>query len=112
MTEQQLQDAIVEAARLVGWRVAHWRPARTTKGWRTACAYDAKGFPDLVLVKDRVIFAELKAARGALGDEQELWRTALATAGAEWHLWTPADWQDGSVDRVLGINPQPKEKAA
>lgn len=110
MTEAQLQDAIVEAARVLGWRVAHFRPALTQHGWRTPGSYDAKGYPDLTLVRDRVVFAELKTERGALTDEQRAWGSALRLAGAEHHVWTPSDWLDGSVDKV--INPRAKEKAA
>jgi len=50
MTEQQLLDAIVQAAKLHGWMVAHFRPALTAKGWRTPMQGDP-GFPDLVLAR-------------------------------------------------------------
>lgn len=101
MTEAQLQAAVVDMARTFGWRVAHFRPARTAKGWRTAVGYDGAGFPDLVLVRDRVVFVELKGAGGRLRDEQNEWRSALERSGAEWHLWGPGDWLAGDVDRVL-----------
>ena len=101
MTEQQLQDAIVECARLYQWRVAHFRPARTQKGWRTPAQYDGKGYPDLTLVRDRVVFAEIKQVKFRLAVEQQEWRDALQLAGAEWHLWTPAEWEAGDVEAVL-----------
>jgi hypothetical protein len=53
VSERELQDWIVAAARLLGWRVAHFRPAWTEKGWRTAGSYDAQGWPDLVLGQTR-----------------------------------------------------------
>ncbi|MGZ4317386.1 MAG: hypothetical protein ACXVRS_16380, partial [Gaiellaceae bacterium] len=60
MTGAELQDAIVQAAHLAGWHVAHWRPAQTAHGWRTPCQYDAKGWPDLTLVGPRLVVAEIK----------------------------------------------------
>lgn len=101
MTEAELQAAVVQMARTFGWRVAHFRPARTAKGWRTAVGYDGAGFPDLVLARDRVVFAELKGDGGRLRPEQNEWGAVLERAGAEWYVWTPADWMAGDVDRVL-----------
>lgn len=91
-TEAQFQQAVIEAAQLHGWAVAHFRPARTQHGWRTPVAADGRGFPDLVLTRDRVVFAELKAARGLLTDHQRTWIARLTTAGAEVYVWRPADW--------------------
>ena len=61
MTEREFQRAVVELARLMGWRVHHTRPALTRAGeWRTPIQGDA-GFPDLVLCRPpRLILAELK----------------------------------------------------
>ncbi|HLI51905.1 MAG TPA: VRR-NUC domain-containing protein [Thermomicrobiaceae bacterium] len=104
MTESQLQDAIAECARMLGYLVAHFRPARTATGWRTATQYDATGFPDLVLVSDgqhRLLFVECKRERGRLSGEQAFWCTMLAAAGQEFYVWRPADWLDGTVETVL-----------
>lgn len=103
MTEAKLQEAIVDMARTLGWRVAHFGAARTDKGWRTPARYDGAGFPDLVLVRERVLFVELKGHRGVLRDEQSGWANALGRAGAEWHLWTPVEWMNGDVDKALGL---------
>ena len=97
-----LQDAIMELAHVLGWRVAHFRPARTQGGWRTPVAGDGKGFPDLVLVRERVVYAEIKREREALRPEQELWRDWLAAAGQEYYVWRPQDWFGGRIERVLG----------
>ena len=76
--EGGLQEAILELAGILKWRVAHFRPAKTEKGWRTPVAADGKGFPDLVLVRgDRLIFAELKGPRGRVSPEQQGWLDAL-----------------------------------
>jgi hypothetical protein len=101
VTERELQDWIVAAARLLGWRVAHFRPAPTEKGWRTAGSYDAQGWPDLCIVRDRVLFAEVKVGKNRLAAEQAAWLEALREAGAEAHVWTDADWQAGLVEAEL-----------
>ena len=97
----RLQAAIVERARLEGWAVAHFRPARTAKGYRTPVAYDGKGYPDLTLVRDRVVFAEVKGDGDSLRLEQQAWLELLELAGAEVYVWTPALWLAGSIDEVL-----------
>ena len=82
MTEAELQAAVVQLAQLLGWRVAHFRPARTERGWRTPVAADGAGFPDLVMVrKERLLVAELKSVPGKLTDTQHDWLAALAGAG-------------------------------
>jgi len=101
IAEAELQAAVIDLARYRGWRVAPFRPARTAAGWRTPVAADGAGFPDLVLVRERLVFAELKAERGRLGPAQSVWLAALEAAGAEAHVWTPADWQSGAIDSVL-----------
>ena len=93
-TETEFQAQIIDLARLLGWRVAHFRPAMTRHGWRTPVAADGAGFPDLVLVRERVIYAELKARRGKLTEEQQTWNAALAAGGAEVYLWRPAALDD------------------
>jgi hypothetical protein len=92
--EREFQQAVIDLARLMGWRVHHTRPALTQRGrWLTPLQGDA-GFPDLVLCRPpRVIFAELKRAGGRLTHAQRGWLEALqACAGVECYLWTPADW--------------------
>lgn len=102
MTEAQLQDAVITCAQVLGWRVAHFRPAHTARGWRTAVSADGAGFPDLVLAgHGRLVFAELKSARGKLGPEQVDWAIALKGSGVTHCVWRPADWIDGTVEAVL-----------
>lgn len=102
MTEAQLQDAVIACARLFGWRVAHFRPAQTARGWRTPVEADGKGFPDLVLARrGELIFAELKSDRGRLSDEQAMWMHALEGIGRRFYLWTPAEWLSGAIEAVL-----------
>ena len=103
MTEAQFQRSVIELAQLNGWKVAHFRTAQNSKGaWRTPVAADGAGFPDLVLVKDRVIFAELKTNRGRVRPEQRAWHDALTEARVKAQstgvvdavVWRPKDWDD------------------
>ena len=57
-----------------------------------AVAGDGVGFPDTVLVRERVVWVELKSDVGKLSDEQEVWRDKLFLAKQEWYLWRPRDW--------------------
>lgn len=105
MSEQDLSDCVIELGHVLGYTIAHFRPAMTTKGWRTPVLADGKGFPDLVLVRDRVIFAELKSTKGVLSNEQVDWSGALIGAGAEYYVWRPSDWVDGVIESILRRRP-------
>jgi VRR-NUC domain len=102
MTEAELQEAVIGLAHLLKWRAVHFRPAMNAAGnWRTPVAADGKGFPDLVLCRDRVMFVELKSMTGRLSVDQQDWLHALAQSGAECHIWRPDDWTQGRIERVL-----------
>jgi hypothetical protein len=97
LLETAFQDAIAYVARLHGWKMAHFRPARTNGSWATAVSYDGKGFPDLVLVHPKrgiVIFVEVKSESGKVSSDQAEWLANLAAAGARTRTWYPADWPD------------------
>ena len=99
ISEANLQAAIVDLARLLRWRVAHFRPAQNGRGdWRTAVSADGAGFPDLVLARNGVvIFAELKSQKGRISPTQEAWLAALPHS----LVWRPADWFSGAVEAAL-----------
>jgi hypothetical protein len=62
---------VLALARLRGWRTARFRPAGTTRGWRTAVRGDGVGFPDLVLLKGGLLpVAELKVGNNRLNLQQ------------------------------------------
>ena len=90
MLEREWQAIVVDAATRLGWRYYHTVNAKRSR----------PGFPDLVLVRERVVFAELKRQDGKLKPEQEQWLEALRHAGAEVHVWRPSDYQH-HVLRVL-----------
>jgi len=103
MTEAELQDAIADYARIIGYTVAHFSTAISPRGQHiTPVKYDAKGFPDLVLVRPpRLIFVELKSAKGTVSPDQKWWLDRLdGCPGAEVYQWRPADWPN-NVTRIL-----------
>lgn len=109
MTEEQLLENVIDAARKLGWAAYHTRDSRRSEA----------GFPDLVLVRPdsrngqvcgRVIFAELKRQNGKLTDAQRWWLTALASVpgvrvgarpSVEAHIWRPRDWLEGEIEAAL-----------
>jgi hypothetical protein len=104
MTEEQFQKTIIDLAHINGWTVAHFRKAQTKRGnWITPVGGDGKGFPDLVLVRDRVIFAELKSDKGTLRPDQKIWRDKLLEAKQAWYMWKPKDW-DIIVETLKRVN--------
>ena len=98
--EDEFKDEVLEFAQDNGWLRAHFRPAKTAKGWRTPVQGDGKGFLDLVLVRERVIWAELKVGRNTLSGDQRKWFKALQRANQEVYLWKPAHWEQ--IKKVLG----------
>jgi hypothetical protein len=89
--EADFQLRVIQAAQLHGWLVCHFRPARTSKGWRTPVSGDV-GFPDLVLARGgAVILAELKTDAVKLRPEQAQWIHAL---GFHARVWRPRDWPE------------------
>lgn len=103
MTEAELQASVLEIAQLLEWMRAHFRAARTSRGWRTPVEGDGKGFPDLVLLRrERMIVAELKGDGGKPSPEQLLWLAAFdMVPGIEVYLWSPDEWHTGWIETVL-----------
>lgn len=83
-TEAQFQAQVMTLARLAGWLAYHPYDSRLSE----------PGYPDLTLTRDgRIIYAELKTARGRIRPEQRIWLTTLAkNPGVEVALWRPASW--------------------
>lgn len=76
---------MTDVAILRRWRWFHDNDSRRNKA----------GLPDLLLVRrDRLIFAELKAEDGRLSEPQREWLAALRGASAEAYCWRPSDWQE------------------
>jgi hypothetical protein len=91
LSEADLQQRIIDYARLRAWHVMHTRPAKTDKGWRTPITGDV-GFPDLVLARRGVVwFFEVKSTKGRATADQDGWLYAL---GGPEHarVVRPSDW--------------------
>lgn len=102
MTEKDFQTAVIDLCRILRLRVAHFRPARTGKGWVTPVQADGAGFPDLVVVgPNGVAFRELKSQSGRQTDLQRDWMTDLSKAGADADLWRPNALKDGTIVQAL-----------
>lgn len=83
-------------ATMLGWTSYH---TLRSKGSKT-------GYPDRTLVKDRIVFVELKrepetGKRGQplklshdVTDEQRAWLDKLASAGGECYVWRPSDLEE------------------
>lgn len=102
LSEDALQANVLELAGLRGWTRCHFRPARTSHGWRTALAGDP-GFPDTVLAgHGRLVMAELKREGRYPDAAQARWLDALAgAAGVEVYVWRPSDWLAHRIHTVL-----------
>ena len=81
MKEKQFQARVVLFAKRHGWLVYHTYDSRRSE----------PGFPDLVLVKDRILYRELKTETGKLTEAQKSWGRAVVKAGGDWAVWRPSD---------------------
>lgn len=92
ITEKQWLEQVRKLASQLGWACYHPHQSK----------FSEPGYPDLTLVRERVVFAELKrhAASSKLSPHQIIWRDLLLAAGAEWYLWRPADAPQ--IVRILG----------
>lgn len=101
LSERDLSKCIVKhAEKLYGYRHYH--------SWTSM--YSPRGFPDLVLIRTepaRIIFAELKSAKGKLSPPQETWIAELREIAEQSGglmrvcVWRPDDWFSGAVDEEL-----------
>ena len=92
ITEDMLLATVTGIAKALGYRTYHTFNSRRS----------AAGYPDLTLIRQapepegtRLIYVELKSARGRLTSDQRDWLSALATVpGVEVYIWFPADLSD------------------
>ena len=113
ISEDAFQAQVIEMARTLGWKVAHFRAVRIqrkdgTVYYATPVQADGEGFFDLVMCNGRrTLFAELKKASGRKRAAQEAWLALLLDAGQEAFLWRPADMD--AIEAVLGNTWSPIE---
>lgn len=84
VSEAELQSWIVDAATKMGWLVYHTHDSR----------HSPDGFPDLVLVRGRILYREVKISSrpSVVSIPQRQWLHQLRNAGADADVWTLSDW--------------------
>ena len=92
ISEAAFQGTIENALGVSGHLWAHFRPARTQAGWRTAMS-GHPGFPDLIAISrdGHLKVAEVKTVRGIVRPEQHRWLDAFSQAGAWAEILRPGD---------------------
>jgi len=91
-TENDFNTWLLDAFHLFGWHTAHFRVAKSEKGWRTPVSGDGKGFPDWFVVRGkRVLMIEAKSDKGKLSPEQKQWFEWLKDTPIERYVWRPKD---------------------
>lgn len=98
-SEKDFQQCVINLAESLGYRlIYHTHDSRRSQ----------PGFPDLVLVNPktrRVLFRELKSAKGRVSTDQQRWGEGLMLAGADFDFWYPKDWASGKImDQLKGGN--------
>jgi hypothetical protein len=98
MTEREWMAQVTDLAKLYGWEWAHFRPAMTSKGWRTPVSGTiGDGWPDLFLCRPRdrsFLFVELKRAGAKTTERQDDVIDVLRECGLTVLVWRPSDWPD------------------
>ena len=90
-TEKGWARTVDDYARLCGWEIL--------KTWLSINS--PSGEPDRKYIRPpRVVWAELKTARGKVSPRQEYILGLLRLCNQEAYLWYPADWPE--IERVLG----------
>lgn len=96
-SEKDFQQRVINLAESLGYSlIYHTHDSRRSQ----------PGFPDLVLVNPsarRVLFRELKSAKGRIRPEQKAWGEGLLQAGFDFDFWYPKDWVNGKImDQLKG----------
>ncbi len=112
-TEADLGSWVEDILHQFGFRVAHFRPAKTEKGWKTAVSCDGQGFYDYFAIKPpRLMLVEIKSETGVIAPEQRVWLdlgTGLEIV--ETYLVRPSDRDEFQEILVLGHTPNLIERA-
>lgn len=80
-SEQEFQQWVEARAAERGWIAFHDRDSRK----------NIAGLPDNILIRERVVWMELKYGRGVLSRKQKIFLAALRAAGEEVHVCYPGD---------------------
>ena len=89
MRKKKFLANVAALARLQGWLIFHPHDSRGS----------SPGFPDLCMVRERVVFAKLKVGQSQPTANQLIWITSLQAAGTEAYVWRPHDWP--AIESIL-----------
>lgn len=93
MPERELQQLVADLCTWLG--LPHFHPLNA-KGMRA-------GWPDSVIIGQRILYRELKSQAGHLSAEQRITGERLKAAGGDFAIWRPSDWLDGTIERELRL---------
>lgn len=85
MLEKQLEQQVIGTktnpglARMLGWKAYHTLRSQGSE----------PGYPDWTLIRERVVWLELKTEKGIVSDAQVRWISALCKAQAEVYIVRP-----------------------
>lgn len=104
ISERELMENYMDAARTLGWKVMHVSDSRrmVNSGGRLIMVGDneCKGWPDLFLCHPRtgrLLAVEVKKEVGSpVTDEQQEWLDVLGICGVETFVLRPSSWEDGA----------------
>lgn len=96
LSEADWQVQVLELAALYRWTVLHVGDARREVvdqdgGRHLVGDAQAAGLPDLLLIRERVLWRELKTDRGPVRPAQRRVLEQLRAAGADAGIWRPRD---------------------
>lgn len=91
MNEAQFQAEVIALCDDLGLYHYHTRnPIGSDRGW-----------PDLVIIGNRVLYRELKSPTGILSHDQKVVGWKLKAARQDWAVWWPKDLANGNIERQL-----------
>ncbi len=90
VSEADFQNQILYLAKVLGWDWYHTYDSRKS----------VKGFPDLVLVREVILYLELKKEGEKLTSEQRHWATIIPAAGGNYMAAWPSHFSD--IAELLG----------
>lgn len=106
LTEKQWDHQLFNSkdglATTLGWNLVYH--TLRSKGSRA-------GFPDRILVRERLIAVELKTDKGKPTPDQIEWLNGLANAGVETYLWRPSDLDEAAKVLAGRWTYMPRERA-
>lgn len=110
LSEEAFQAQVIELAEVCGWRVIEFEAYRKAARGKFLGEQRSTGWPDLTLIRERVIFRELKAQAGRASADQKEILGLLEAAGADVRVWRPSDWPE--IERTLGARRAPSRLEA